>query len=286
MPLCLATQVWHILCTIGPLDIQFPLMPQSTTPPPLSVFVIACNEERRIGEVIAAAHQLSDDIVVVDSGSTDRTVEIAEAAGARVIHHDWAGYGPQKRFAEDQCRHDWLLNLDADEVLSPELIGEIRALFAKGEPPLPLYRIKVTTVYPGDEKPRWLAEHNDVIRLYDRRVVRFPDHPTWDAITPPKDARVGLLKAPCYHFSSPGLHHYVDKFNRYTSLQAEKQRLKPYPVLVGRLLFGFPIDFFKAYVLKRHITGGMYGFVLAFTHAYSRFLRNAKMLERHRLGRK
>jgi len=259
---------------------------QPTTPLPLSVFVIARNEERCIGAVLAAARALSDDLVVVDSGSTDRTVEIAEGAGARVFHHDWAGYGPQKRFGEAQCRHDWLLNLDADEVLSPELIEEIRALFADGEPPLPFYRIKVTTVYPGDEQPRWLAEHNDVIRLYDRRVGRFPDHPTWDAITPPKGAGVGLLKAPCHHFSSPGLHHYVDKFNRYTTLQADTQKLKPWPVLAVRLLLGFPLDFLKVWLLKRHITGGLYGFVLAFSHAYSRFLRNAKMLEKHRLQRR
>ncbi len=256
---------------------------QPTTPLPLSVFVIAHNEERCIGAVLEVARALSDDLVVVDSGSTDRTVEIAEAAGARVFHHDWTGYGPQKRFAEEQCRHDWLLNLDADEVLSPELIEEIRTLFAEGEPPLPTYRIKTVTVYPGDNKPRWLAEYHNFIRLYDRRVARFPDHPTWDAITPPKGTGVGLLQAPCYHFSSPGLHHYVDKFNRYTTLQADTQPLKPYPVLAARLLLGFPLDFLKAWLLKRHFTGGLYGFVLAFSHAYSRFLRNAKMLEKHRL---
>jgi len=86
---------------------------QSTTPLRLSVFVIARNEERRIGAVLAAARALSDDLVVVDSGSTDRTIEIAKAAGAHVFHREWQGYGPQKRFAEEQCRHDWLLNLDA-----------------------------------------------------------------------------------------------------------------------------------------------------------------------------
>ena len=259
------------------------MKPQPTpSRPNLSVFVITLNESRCIRQVIEAAKALADEIIVVDSGSTDDTVEIARQAGARVLHHDWPGYGPQKRYAEEQCRNDWLLNLDADEVLSPELIEEIQALFANGGSPMPMYRIKITTVYPGDDRPRWLAEHNDVIRLYDRRVARFPDHPTWDAIDPPQGMEVGLLKAPCYHFSSPGLHHYVDKFNRYTSLQTEKQKLKPCPVLVLRLLFGFPVDFFKAYILKRHITGGMYGFVLAFGHAYSRFLRNAKMLERYR----
>lgn len=252
----------------------------------LSAFIISLNEARCIGQVIDSVAGLADEVVVVDSGSTDATYEIATAKGARVVHNDWPGYGQQKRFAEDLCSNDWLLNLDADEVLSDELREEIRALFASGEPQTPLYRLKVTTVYPGDERPRWLAEHNDVIRLYDRRVARFPDHPTWDAIQPQPGQRVETLGAPVLHFSSPGLEHYVDKFNRYTSLQASEQKLKPYSVLVLRLLLGFPLDFLKAWLLKRHVTGGMYGFVLAFSHAYSRFLRNAKMLERHRLRKR
>lgn len=85
--------------------------------PPLSIFIIAQNEADRIGRTIEAAKALSDDIVVVDSGSTDGTQALAEALGARVIVNAWPGYGRQKRFAEEQCRHDWLLNLDADEVV-------------------------------------------------------------------------------------------------------------------------------------------------------------------------
>src|ERR671928_1972393 len=108
---------------------------------PLSVFIIARNEADRLGATIRAVRELTDDLVVVDSGSTDGTQAVAEALGARVIHNPWPGYGPQKRFAEEQCRHDWLLNLDADEVVPPELAENIRALFAAGEPPLPAYRI-------------------------------------------------------------------------------------------------------------------------------------------------
>jgi len=248
---------------------------------PLTTFIICQNEERKIAEVIDAALQLSNNVIVVDSGSTDNTPNIARARGAKFVHNDWKGYGPQKRFAEELCQTNWVLNLDADEVLTPSLIDEIKRIFADGAPKLSMYRIKVTTVYPVASKSRLFAEHNDVIRLYDKRIVRFPDHPTWDAITPPKGYPVGLLKAPCYHFSSRGLAHYVDKLNRYTTLQAETQKPKPYYVLALRLLIGFPLEFFRAYILKRHITGGLYGFILAFTRAYSRFLRNAKMLEQH-----
>ena len=97
--------------------------------PPLSIFIIAQNEVDRIGRTIEAARALSDDIILVDSGSTDGTQALAESLGARVIFNAWPGYGQQKRFAEEQCRHDWLLNLDADEVVPPDLAAEIAALF-------------------------------------------------------------------------------------------------------------------------------------------------------------
>ncbi|MES9966728.1 MAG: glycosyltransferase family 2 protein [Sedimenticola sp.] len=248
---------------------------------PLSVFIISLNEQRCIGQVIDSVEGLADEVIVVDCGSTDKTCEIAEEKGTRVVFNEWPGYGQQKRFAEEQCKNRWLLNLDADEVLSPELAGEIRSLFSRGEPEKSMYSMKVTTVYAFDNSPRMFSEYNNVIRLYDKEVVRFPDHPTWDAITPPDGMAAGQLEAPCLHYSSPGLDHYVSKFNRYTTLQADKQKRKSYWLLSLRLLFGFPIDFFKAYILKRHIFGGMYGFILSVSHAYSRFLKYAKMLERH-----
>jgi len=246
---------------------------------PISCFIIAENEERCIGEVIDSAKTICNEIIVVDSGSTDTTLHIAKSLGAKTLFREWSGYGDQKRFAEDQCLNKWLLNLDADEVLSQELQDEIKQLFTNGEPKQSLYKIKVTTVYPGERKPRWLAEHNDVIRLYDKTVARFPKHPTWDAITAPRGLNVGLLKSPCFHFSSPGLDHYVNKFNRYTTLQAKKTPIKNPHYLLIKLILGFPVDFFKAYIIKRHFTGGTYGFILAFTHAFSRFLKVAKMIE-------
>ena len=106
---------------------------------PLSVFIIAKNEADRIGDTIRAVRHLTDDLVVVDSGSTDGTQEVAEALGARVIFNPWPGYGPQKRFAEEQCRHVWLLNLDADEVVPADLAardrGAVRARRAAARRP-------------------------------------------------------------------------------------------------------------------------------------------------------
>ncbi|MBX9878236.1 MAG: glycosyltransferase family 2 protein [Candidatus Obscuribacterales bacterium] len=96
--------------------------------PTLSVVIIALNEERHIGDVLAAATPLADEIILVDSGSTDRTIEIAKSFNAKVIHQDWLGYGKQKNFAIAQATSDWILSLDGDEIMTPELVAEIGAV--------------------------------------------------------------------------------------------------------------------------------------------------------------
>lgn len=256
---------------------------------PISVFIIAKDEADRIPATIESVRDWVDEVIVVDSGSEDDTVAIAKGLGARVEFREWTGYGPQKVFGESLCRNDWLLNLDADEVVSPALRDEIAALFSGGAPPVPLYRMKVTTVYPHHRRPRFLAEYKNIVRFYDRRVAGFPDHPTWDAITPPPGVRVGQLRAPCLHYTWRSVGHYMEKINAYSTMQAEHQPLKPYWFLVLQLVVGVPLDFIKAYVLRRHITGGSFGVIVSGMFVISRFLKAAKMIERHlrdRAGRR
>lgn len=119
---------------------------------PLSCCIIAKNEADRIGATIASVAELADEVVVIDSGSSDDTAAVAEALGARVIFHDWPGYGPQKRFSEDAATHDWILHLDADEVVTPALHAEIKALMAAG-PALNGYRFRICDIYPGRARP-------------------------------------------------------------------------------------------------------------------------------------
>ena len=121
--------------------------------PQLSIFIIARDEADRIGRTIEAVRGLSDDIVLVDSGSTDGTQGIAERLGARVVFNPWPGYGQQKRFAEEQCRHDWLLNIDADEVVPPDLAAEIASLFAGPGPAADAYQIRIAEIFPGEPAP-------------------------------------------------------------------------------------------------------------------------------------
>lgn len=246
-----------------------------------SCFIIAKNEARKIGEVIASVRDLADEVVVIDSGSTDGTQQIAEDLGARVIFNEWPGYGPQKRFGEDQCRNDWLLNLDGDEVLSEELRDEIRMLFTRGEPPLSLYQINIVAVPPFGNGLPWHLNAVKRIRLYDKRVVRFPDHPTWDAIAIPKAAQFGVLKGIVKHYWMKDFDQQVAKMNAYTTALAKSVPPKSMFNLTLRLFFGFPLDFIRAYLFRGHIVGGRYGFAVAMLYAFARMMRTVKMMERH-----
>lgn len=239
---------------------------------PVSVFLITRDEAARLPRTLAAL-AWADQIVVVDSGSTDATLDIARAAGAEVTHRDWTGYGPQKVFAEAQCRHDWVLNVDADEVVTPALAAEIARAVAG---PPGAFRIRILNVYPGDTRPRPLADDYNVVRLYHRQVAGYRDHPLFDRVE--TRVRPGQLRAPIHHFPLTSWAHFVDKENRYTSFQAEAAR--PRRWLLLRLPFEFPLVFLKFYLLRRHVTGGWKGFMFALTAAFARSLRLAKLLER------
>ncbi|TCT12432.1 glycosyltransferase involved in cell wall biosynthesis [Tepidamorphus gemmatus] len=249
-----------------------------TSPVPVSCFIIAKNEADRIGPVIESVVGWVDEVVVIDSGSTDGTIDIARGLGARVVHNDWPGYGPQKRFGEDQCRNDWVLNLDADEVPTDELCREMIALFDHGRPPAPFYRFRIKLVYPGDTRPRLWADYHNYIRLYDRRAGRFSDSPVHDTVQT-SGGRTVQLRGVAYHFSYRSFSYLVEKLNSYGDLQAKTIRKQAPTLLALRLPFEFPVAFTKYYLLRRHFTGGRKGFTFAMINAFFRFLRVVKLLE-------
>jgi glycosyltransferase involved in cell wall biosynthesis len=247
---------------------------------PLSVFIIANTEADRIGPVLRAVRDLTDDLVLVDSGSRDDTVAVAQRGGARVVpHHDFQGYGPQKRFAEDQCRHRWLLNVDADEEATPELVAEIRTLFSEGEPPLDGYSIPKPEVFPGESRAHPLAYAPRQIRLYRRDRGRFSESPVHDDVIMDQSARVGRLRGAVMHRSVRSLGEQLAKLNRYTDMQVEDLARRGRRIGAWRLPFEMPAAFLKAYLLRRHALRGVYGFSTAMNFAYVRHLRLAKHLE-------
>jgi glycosyltransferase involved in cell wall biosynthesis len=244
---------------------------------PLSCCIITQDEGDRIERCILAVRDIVDEIVIVDSGSTDGTVAKAQALGARVIHHAWDGYGPQKRYAEECAVHDWILNLDADEIVTEELAREIARVMQDPDPPYCAYRFRQVTVYPGRDKPRLWADFHNYVRLYNRRRVRFRQsrvHDTVDTGGYP----VGQFDGMALHYSWRDIAHVRNKLEKYTDLQA-KELKKPRWQILMRLPFEYPVLFFRYYVLRRNFTGGWFGFRVAHEIAKARSKRLTKILD-------
>lgn len=251
-------------------------------PLPLSIFLITRDEADRIGATLDAVRGLAREIVVVDSGSRDDTRAIAEARGARVIHNDWPGYGPQKRFAEDQCGEDWLLNIDADEVCPPDLVAEIRALFADGAPAHAAYRIPIAEQFPGEGTPHRLAYTIAPVRLYRRDAGRYADSTVHDRVELKPGVTAGRLRGRIHHRSIRSLSHEIAKLNAYSDMQVANLEARGVRLASWRIVTEFPLAFLKAYVLRRHFVRGRYGYMTAMNYAIYRHLRVAKHLERRR----
>jgi glycosyltransferase involved in cell wall biosynthesis len=232
--------------------------------------MITLNEADRIERAIRSVEGIADEVLVIDSGSTDGTVAICERLGARVVHNPWRGYGPQKRFAEEQARHDWILNLDADEWLSEGLRTELKGLLACPLPPGRSFRLRVRIVYPRRETPAPFAHYHRYVRLYNRGSTRFCDSLTHDEVPPTPD--VVELSGEVLHKSYRDFAHIVTKTIGCYELQKLERNRKGvrFPL---RALVELPFQFFKYYIIRRHIFGGVDGFAYASALAIGRWCR-------------
>ena len=248
---------------------------------PISAYIRTRNEARLIGDVVAAALQVAAEVIVVDSGSTDDTVARAEAAGARSLHQPWLGGGKQKRFAEDHCRFDWLLDLDADEIVTPELAAEIRAIFAAGDPDASCFRTPMAFAPPigAPWKSFGLVTRH---KLYDRRRIRQPDHEAWDQFEPGRNPAPPSLREPILHHSFRNIDHLTRKVNANSTTRARLLPPKPEWVLVLRIFFGLPIYAAKRFLFDGLWRAGAYGFAFSVASGYGRWLKDVKMYEKRK----
>jgi len=245
----------------------------------LSVYIVTLNEEERLERTLLAASRVADEVLVVDSGSTDRTEDIARRHGARFLFHSWKDISSQKRFAQNACTHDWVLSLDADEVLSEDLIREILTLKSATVPIQNVYKVRITAMYPGEEKPGVFANHYNLVRLYNRTQATMPDNLTLDRVVPGEDCRVHQLKHEILHYSYLSLSKIWDKYNRYSDELLKTAIAKGRHYSRFRLVFELPVQFFRYYILRGQFLHGWWGFMSAMTSAYFRFLKIAKYVE-------
>jgi glycosyltransferase involved in cell wall biosynthesis len=249
---------------------------------PVSCFIIAKNEADRIARTIRSVRAFADEIVVVDSESSDDTAAVARAEGCRVVTQPWLGFGRQKRFAEDQCRNDWVFNIDADEVVTPELQREIVSVFDNGEPTFVAYGMPLGMVYPGAAKPRPLARDHWYVRLYNRRVVRFRDSYVHDSVVTDSHL-VGELHASMHHYSMRSFDDMKRKLDERTWLSVKYADPHPTATLLPRLITELPMNFLKYYLVRRHITGGVTGVRYASIQAWYRFLKIYRVWKKRNL---
>lgn len=250
----------------------------------LSIYIVTLNEEKRLDKTLKAASEVADEIVVIDSGSTDKTKEIALKYGANFLFHQWKNISSQKHFAQNACQNDWVLSLDADEVLSADLIKEIKAV--KENPTADAYKIKICDMLPGDSKPRCFAKTYNLVRLYNRKKANMPDDLTHDRVVLNEGCSVLRLKSKVWHYSYVSLTQLWYKLNMYTDelVQTALKKNKKYSKL--RLYTEMPRQFLIYYFKRRYVLYGLCGFWMATSYAYFRFLKIAKWFEWQALHKK
>ena len=238
----------------------------------ISATIIAFNEERNIARVIESL-RCCDEILVLDSGSNDRTVEIATKLGARVVEASWHGYAAQKNIAAELSSNDWILSLDADESLSEALEAEIWHIKKSG-PQFDGYTVPRLAQYLG----RWILHsgwHPDrKVRLFDRRKAKWVGSFVHESVT--VTGSVGHLKSNLLHFTCNSLSEHVRSMDRYTTLAAQEIATNQKNIPLSLLLFDPAWTFFRTYVLKLGFLDGPEGLAIAYMAAFYNFVKYFK----------
>jgi glycosyltransferase involved in cell wall biosynthesis len=252
---------------------------------PLSVAIIAYNEEARLPRCLQSVQAIAGEIVVVDDGSKDRTVEIAEQHGARVIKHEWLGYVGQKNFAWEQCREPWVLSIDADEVLTPELAASIERTL-QGEELLDGYALNRRTFYLGDWIwHAWYPEWRP--RLARREKAR------WKGVDPHDyldvQGRVGKLEGDLLHYSYKDLQDHLKRTLDYARIGAEGDIQAGKRFRWHKLVFSPWVRFWRCILVKQAWRDGWRGWIIASSALIAATAKYAFIYEHERnqrLGKK
>ena len=247
---------------------------------PFSLVLITRNAGAQLHASLDSA-RFADEVVVVDSGSDDDTVQIAASFGARIISQSWLGFGPQKQFAVDRARHDWVLCLDADERLTTELATSIES--ALSAPGAAAYRMARCNRFLG----RWLRHGEGYpdwsIRLFDRRCARWSDDLVHEHVL--CDEPIATLAGDLRHESAESLDAYLAKQNRYTTLQAQRLHDQGKRASVLQLLLSPMVRFVKFYFLRLGFLDGVAGLVHIGIGCGNSFFKHAKLLALERAAR-
>ncbi|WP_310451412.1 glycosyltransferase family 2 protein [Sulfuritalea sp.] len=240
---------------------------------PLSAVLITRNAAAQLVDCLASV-AFCDEVLIVDSSSEDATVAIAERHGARVIQSAWRGFGPQKQFAVEQAKHDWVLCIDADERVSEALRESIRA--ALQAPGCTAWRFARCNKFMGRYLKHGEGYPDWSLRLFDRRAARWSDDAVHEKVI--AGGEIGTLQGDLLHDSAESLETYFAKQNRYSSLAADAALARGERASVLRLLLSPALRFIKFYFLRLGLLDGLPGLVHILVGCGASFAKYAKML--------
>lgn len=244
----------------------------------LSVVIITFNEEKNIGRCLDSITSVADDIVVVDSFSTDATEKICRERGARFVQHKFEGHIEQKNWAITQAKYPHILSLDADEALSEPLQKQISTV--KPNWACDGYYLKRLTNYCGEwiKHSGWYPDKK--LRLWDSRKGKWGGENPHDKFELNPGAVTAVLEGDLLHYSYHSIEQHIDQINLFSRIKAETAYRKGKRSGVLPILFAPLFKFFKGYFLKMGILDGFYGFVICVNSAHSEFLRYVKLREK------
>ncbi|HOV99201.1 MAG TPA: glycosyltransferase family 2 protein [Bacteroidota bacterium] len=249
---------------------------------PISVIVITKNEERNIDDCLKSV-TWANEIIVVDSDSSDSTVEKARQYTTQVLNHEWKGFGEAKNFALSQCKNEWALWIDADERVTPELQREIMTSLDSIDSSVVAFRMPRLANFLG----RWIYHcgwyPGYVVRLFKKSVAQFSDDNVHEQLVL-SHGTIGSLRSPLLHYTDPDLNHYFEKFNRYTSLAAADLANKGAKFHHCSLVVHPLWTFIRMYILKLGFLDGREGFILSVLSAHYVFVKYAKFWEQLKKG--
>lgn len=249
----------------------------SAVKPPISVTIITLNEEKNLPRAIRSV-SWADEVLVVDSGSVDRTVELARELGAKVVQKGWPGYGQQKNFAQSQASHDWILNIDADEEVSPELGRLIReAVGSADRDGVHGFYFPRKTFYLG----RWIRHGgwypNYLVRIANRKHAAWTEPSVHEELK--IDGEIRPLAEPLLHYTFSSIQDQIQTNLRYARLGSERLKETGQTPSCWKLIWKPVGKFLETYIVKRGFLDGLPGFIISVNAAHSMFLKYAYLHE-------
>lgn len=239
-----------------------------------SVFIICQNEQMHIKRLLESVREF-DEIIIVDSGSMDKTLEIAKNYTDKIFHQKWLGYAAQKEFAKNLCKNEWVLNLDADEELSKELKEEIIKTIADDD--TDALCVKISSIYLGRFNHKF-SKFITRVRFFKKNLGFYPEKLVHESIK--FKGRVKKSKNFIYDFGTNELETHITKINTYSSLRATEKIQKGKKYSSFKLFFVFGFVFLKSYIIKRNFLNGKRGFIGSVNNAFYAFLKEAKLYEK------